>query len=76
MRTAASHLRRGVARQLLQQLLDEATRRRYQRLSLETGPLPGFAAAHALYRGFGFEACGPFGSYRDDPFSVFMTRRL
>ena len=76
MRTAAAHLRKGVAQQLLQHILDEATRRGYQRLSLETGPVPGFAAAQALYRRFGFEDCGPFGSYRDDPFSVFMTRRL
>ena len=27
-------------------------------------------------RGFGFDACGPFGSYRADPNSVFMSLRL
>ena len=76
MRTAAAHLRKGVARQLLQHIIDEATRRGCQRLSLETGPVPGFAAAQALYRRFGFDTCGPFGSYELSPFSVFMTRRL
>ena len=54
----------------------EARRRSYERLSLETGSGPGFEAAHTLYRKFGFEYCGPFASYRDDPFSRFMTLRL
>lgn len=26
-----------------------------------------------LYLKSGFEYCGPFGNYRDDPFSRFMT---
>ena len=76
MRTASAHLRRGVAAALLEHLVAEARRRSYERLSLETGSGPGFEAAHTLYRKFGFEYCGPFASYRDDPFSRFMTLRL
>ncbi len=76
MRTAAAHLRRGVARRLLDHILVQAERRGYRRLSLETGSQDSFAAARCLYAGFGFEACGPFGSYRADPNSVFMTRTI
>ena len=76
MRTASAHLGKGVAAALLAHLVAEARRRGYGRLSLETGSGPGFEAAHALFGKFGFEYCGPFASYRDDPFSRFMTRRL
>lgn len=76
MRTASEHRRSGVARALLAHLVAEARRRRYARLSLETGSQPAFEPARRLYRGFGFEYCPPFGSYVDDPHSVFMTLRL
>ena len=76
MRTSSSHLRRGVGAALLAHLVAEARRRNYERLSLETGSGPGFEAAHALYRRFGFEECGPFADYREDPFSRFMTMAL
>jgi putative acetyltransferase len=48
MRTAAAHLRKGVAAQLLARIIAVAQERSYQRLSLETGSTPDFAAAHAL----------------------------
>lgn len=76
MRTASSHLRKGIAASLLKHLLEEANRRAYERLSLETGSMEAFAPARKLYAGFGFEYCGPFADYVEDPFSVFMTRRL
>jgi putative acetyltransferase len=76
MRTSSTHLRRGVAAALLQHVIDEAMRRSYDRLSLETGSGPGFEAAHALFSKFGFIACGPFADYREDPFSRFMTLEL
>jgi putative acetyltransferase len=76
MRTASAFRRRGVATQLLQHVLNEAQRRGYQRLSLETGSQPFFMPAHQLYTRFGFMPCGPFGSYHEDPNSIFMTREL
>jgi putative acetyltransferase len=76
MRTTPAARRRGVAAALLTQVMDEATRRGYRRLSLETGTQPEFAPARALYARFGFEPCGPFGDYRLDPCSTFMTRAL
>ncbi len=76
MRTATAHLRKGVAANLMRHILEEAKRRSYRRLSLETGSGEPFAPAIELYRRFGFSECGPFADYREDPFSVFMTIEL
>ena len=76
MRTAAAHLRKGVAAHVLTFVLEEARRRSYTRLSLETGSSEAFVPARRLYSKFGFEFCAPFSDYVDDPFSVFMTRQL
>jgi putative acetyltransferase len=76
MRTAARHLRRGAAGALVERILATARARGYQRLSLETGSGPAFEPAHALYRRHGFGECGPFGGYRQDPFSRFYTLEL
>jgi putative acetyltransferase len=76
MHTAAAARGRGVARRLLQHIIETARQRGYRRLSLETGSTAEFAAAQGLYRGFGFQDCGPFAGYVLDPFSVFMTLEL
>lgn len=76
MRTGATHLRRGVASRMLQHLIDVANARGYARLSLETGSMAYFEPARTLYASFGFAPCAPFGDYRADPNSVFMTRLL
>ena len=76
MRTAAGHLRTGVATFMLQRLTAEAKRRGYRRLSLETGSMAYFEPARALYRKSGFKECGPFADYVEDPNSVFMTMEL
>jgi putative acetyltransferase len=76
MRTSSSHLRRGVARNLLTHILGEARRRGYSRLSLETGSMEAFEPARKLYANFGFTYCEPFADYVEDPYSVFMTREL
>jgi putative acetyltransferase len=76
MRTVSSHLRKGVAARLIRHILDEARRRSYRRLSLETGSMEAFAPARSLYARFGFKPCGPFAAYVEDPYSVFMTREV
>ncbi|WP_394539100.1 GNAT family N-acetyltransferase [Lysobacter enzymogenes] len=76
MRTAGAHRRRGVAAAMLEHLLAEAARREYRRLSLETGSMDGFGPARSLYARYGFDYCGPFADYRDDPNSVFMSKAL
>lgn len=76
MRTPNAHRRQGVGRAILRHIIEVATSRSYERLSLETGSMEAFAPAHRLYASFGFARCGPFGEYVEDPNSVFMTLRL
>ncbi len=76
MKTSTQHLRRGVASRLLNHLLEEARRRGYKRLSLETGSHDAFEPARRLYASFGFTFCGPFSHYVEDRFSVFMTKEI
>ena len=76
MRTPNSQRRTGAGRALLLHIIDVAQSRRYQRLSLETGSGDAFKPAQTLYASAGFVFCGPFGDYREDPYSVFMTLPL
>lgn len=76
MKTASAHLRKGVARSMLQHLIDEARQRGYRRLSLETGSMAVFDPARRLYESFGFQYCDPFADYTEDPNSVFMALEL
>lgn len=76
MRTSKHHLRKGVARALLEHIIAVAENRGYRRLSLETGSMESFVPARTLYERFGFHYCGPFADYAEDPHSVFMTMEL
>ena len=76
MRTASSHLRKGVASKLLHHILQEARHRSYRQVSLETGSMKAFEPAHNLYTDFGFSQCPPFADYREDRNSIFMTKVL
>lgn len=76
MRTPAALRRRGAGKAILQHIIDVARQRGYRRLSLETGSQDSFAAAHALYLGAGFVDTGPFGDYRPDRHSRFLTLEL
>jgi putative acetyltransferase len=76
MRTPTALRRKGAGRAILAHIIEVARSRSYERLSLETGSLDAFKPAQRLYESFGFTYCGPFGEYKDDPNSVFMTMRL
>ena len=76
MHVLAENRGKGVSRTLLTHLMAEATAAGLARLSLETGAQPMFAPARNLYGQAGFVECSPFGDYRPDPNSIFMTRRL
>jgi len=76
MHTAESARGRGVGSALLRTILVAARAQEVTRLSLETGSWPYFLPARALYARHGFVECGPFGEYREDPNSVFMTREI
>jgi putative acetyltransferase len=76
MRTSSAHRREGVAKAMLAHIIEEARKRSYGRLSLETGSMAAFEPAQRLYARFGFTPCPPFADYTADPNSVFMTLPL
>ena len=76
MRTPTKLRGKGAGRAVLERIIQTAQERGYTLLSLETGSHPEFTPAHRLYQRFGFEVCGPFGDYVEDPHSVFMNLRL
>ena len=63
MRTHPDHLRKGIARALLEHIVGEASGRGMTRLSLETGTGPDFEPALTLYRQHGFVEGEAFGDY-------------
>jgi len=65
---------RGLARRMLSLLEQEAARRGSTLYTLETGPSQ--PEAIALYEQLGYQRCGPYGDYRDDPLSVFMRKQV
>ena len=76
MRTHPARRGKGIASRLLDHLLADARFRDVRRVSLETGSMDFFAPARALYGKAGFVHCPPFGTYPNDPNSVYMTLRL
>jgi putative acetyltransferase len=64
---------RGVGQAILA-AIEHALRGRIATLRLETGVKQ--QPAIRLYEAAGFRRCGPFGSYRDDPLSIFMEKPL
>ena len=76
MRTHPDHLRKGAAAALLAHLIGEARRRRYHRLSLETGSGEAFEPALALYRRYGFRNGAVFGDYTATAFNQFLHLAL
>ena len=76
MRTHPDHLRRGVARQLLDHIIADAGKRGFERLSLETGTGPAFEPALSLYRHRGFVEGEPFAEYERSDFNRFFHLKL
>ncbi|KHT39163.1 GNAT family N-acetyltransferase [Vibrio sinaloensis] len=76
MRTSNNARNQGVASGLLEHVIQQAGAKGYKTISLETGSQAFFQPARSLYEKYGFEYCGPFGGYKEDPHSRFMTRPL
>jgi putative acetyltransferase len=74
MRVADVFLGRGVGRAILNHVIAQSRARGMRSLWLETGSAAAFLPALKLYESAGFVRCGPFADYRNDPFSIFMTR--
>ena len=74
MYVAAECRGQGVAHRLFTLLEAGAKDRGCRLLMLETGPRQ--PEAIAFYERCGFSRTSPFGSYRDDPLSVFMRKPI
>jgi putative acetyltransferase len=75
MRTSINHLRKSIARKLLEHIINQANIRSYKKLSLETGTMDAFLPRQRPYRQFGFQECEPFGNYKEDPYSMFYDKK-
>jgi putative acetyltransferase len=76
MHTAEAARRSGVGGAMVRHIIGAAREAGLARLSLETGSWEYFRPAVQLYRGHGFVECPPFGDYKPDPNSIFMTLDL
>ena len=73
MHTTVAARRQGVGQAVVEHLLAHARTTGVERVSLETGTTPAFAAARSLYASSGFVPCGPFADYAASPWNTFMT---
>lgn len=65
---------RGIADIMMSALISTAKVENLPQLRLETGHT--LTAAHRLYEKHGFTYRGPFGTYAEDPLSLFMEKQL
>ena len=76
MKTNDLFLRKGVASNLLEEIIVAAKVRGYKTISLETGTHEAFTPAIKMYKKHGFKECEPFGDYTRDPHSCFFSKKL
>jgi putative acetyltransferase len=76
MHTLKTSRKSGVGGAMLRHIIDEARSKELRSLYLETGSFEFFAPARALYAKHGFSECEPFGDYKLDPNSTFMSREI
>ncbi len=66
--------RRGLAKRIINELETQMISKNIFISRLETGPYSPDAIS--LYRKLGYSICEKFGSYKDDPLSTFMEKKL
>ena len=76
VRTHPDHLRKGISRALMAHIETAAKDSGLKALYLETHNTPPYKAACRMYENLGFEYCGPFGDYEQNPRNVFMVKSL
>jgi len=76
MRATPDYRGKGAGEAILIHLVEEAKRRGYDWLGLETGRPAAYIPAQNLYRKHGFAPCEDFGDYIGDDFSMCMSRAL
>lgn len=76
VRTHPDYLRKGVSGALMGHIEKTAQANGLTALYLETHNTPQYAAACRMYEKLGYEYCGPFGDYTQNPRNVFMVKSL
>ncbi|NKN03056.1 GNAT family N-acetyltransferase [Rhizobium leguminosarum] len=76
MRVLPQYIGQGIGRALLLHIIKEAKSIGYQKLYLETAPIPYFLKAIDLYTANGFVDCAPFGDYRPSSFHRYFSLDL
>lgn len=76
MHTAEARRGMGAGSAMLGHIIATARAEGFSRLSLETGSWDYFRPAREFYSKHGFTECPPFGGYRPDLNSVFMSLDL
>ncbi len=66
----------GVGKTIVAEIIKLARAEGCRRLVLETGSVPGFAAAWRIYEGHGFERCGAVLDYADSDHNIFYAKDL
>ena len=66
--------RKGLAKKIIKKLESLLISKEIFLVKLETGPYSKDAIR--LYEKLGYSICGKFGSYKDDPLSTFMEKKL
>ena len=69
-----SYRGKGLSRRIMQILLHHAGEEQIPLIRLETGPKQ--KKSISLYENLGFQPCGPFGNYTENPQSLFMELGL
>ena len=65
---------KGVARLILNKLIEITKKKGLPKVRLETGSK--FRPAVQLYKRNGFQVCGPFGPYKKGPKNMYMERQI
>ena len=65
---------KGLGKAILNHLAEHARANGVNTLRLETGIYQ--VEAIGLYDGWGFQRCGPFGDYKNDPNTIYFEKRI
>jgi putative acetyltransferase len=68
--------REGNGIKVINHLIEEATKLKIKKLSIETGAGIFFTPARKLFRNCGFKPCPPFADYKEDINSLYLTKLL
>ena len=76
IRVADTFRGKGIGKEVISHLIDQAKKIGIKKLSIETGAGEFFAPARKLFEKFGFKPCKPFAHYKEDPNSCYFNLEI